>query len=162
MSDKEREGGESKKLGGEAEGVGQGERSLSNWQRLALARQGGGGADPRALLANYGVDTAAFAGGDRAGLAALERRLAFSGEVERDALGVHRAAALVVGPVAVAVAGVAAAAGVAVCAAAAAGNVAYVVNAVQTANLAYTANATSGDKLIDQLPAADRPQDPWW
>lgn len=142
--------------------VGEGGRSLSNWQRLSTARQGGGD-DVHALLATYGIDSAAFAGGETAALSSLEKRLAFSGEVERDTLGIHRGAALVVGPVALAVAGVVAGVGAAVCAAAAAGNVAYAVNAAQTANVAWTTNWVSGDKVYD-LPdpfnSNDSPMNP--
>lgn len=133
--------------------VGAGGRSLSNWQRLADTRKSGG--DPHSLLASYGIDAAAFAAGDNASLAALERRLAFSGEVERDALGVHRGCELVVGPVAVAIAGVAA--GVA----AAVGTVAYAVNAAQTANVAWTTNWVSGAKPAP-LPDPFNPSDNGW
>ena len=134
--------------------VGSGSRSLSNWQRLADTRKGGG--DANAMLASYGIDAAALAGGgENASLAALERRLAFSGEVERDALGVHRGCELVVGPVAVAIAGVAA--GVVAAAAVAA----YAVNAAQTANVAWTTNWTSGAKPAP-LPDPFNPQDNGW
>ena len=147
MSEKDK--GVSPSAKAESRSVGEGERSLSNWQKLAAARQGGG---DHALLAQYGVNSAAFSGGGNAALSSLEKRLAFSGEVERDTLGIHRGAALVVGPVALAVAGVVAGVGAAVCAAAAAGNVAYAVNAAQTANVAWTTNWVSGDKVVDQLP----------
>lgn len=128
--------------------VGEGDRSLSNWQRLAAVRQGGAGQDVRGLLADYGIKSAGVAAADRPSVAALERRLKFAGEVEREALGVHRVASLVVGPVAVAVAGVAAGVGAAVCAAAVAGNAAYACNAVQTGNVAWTVNWVSGDSLV--------------
>src|SRR5690349_11610644 len=104
----------SKSVETEQSTVGEGERSLSNWQRLAQTRQSGG--DPSQLLASYGIDSQALAG-DR-GLASLEKRLAFSGDVERDAQGVRRVASLVVGPVALAVAGAVAGVAVAVDAAA--------------------------------------------
>lgn len=128
--------------------VGQGDRSLSNWQRLSAARQGASGQDVRGLLGEYGISAAAMGGADRPSVAALERRLQFEGDVERETLGVHRVASLVVGPVALAVAGVAAGVGAAVCAAAAVGNAAYACNAVQTGNVAWTANWVSGDSLV--------------
>lgn len=143
-SDKDKASVSTKK---ETAAVGEGQRSLSNWQKLALARQDGGG--DHALLATYGIDAKALGGGEGRALASLEKRLAFSGEVERDTLGIHRGAALVVGPVALAVAGVVAGVGAAVCAAAAAGNVAYACNAAQTGNVVWTTNWVSGDKVVD-------------
>jgi hypothetical protein len=147
----------------EEPGVGEGGRSLSNWQKLADARRDLAAsdksraamqADPRAFLAGYGINAAAFAAsGGQAGLTSLERQLAFSGGIQRDALGVHRGCELVVGPVALAVAGVvaavaaAAAAVVAAAAAVVAANVAEAANAVDAANLAWTSNAVHDDSL---------------
>jgi hypothetical protein len=114
--------------------VGSGARSLSNWQKLAAARDGEG--DARAMLGDYGIDAAALG---NTKVASLEKRLAFAGEVERDTLGVHRAVALVVGPVALAVAGAAVLAGAVV------GNVTTAVNAIDVANVVYQTNWVSAD-----------------
>ncbi len=123
-----------------ANDVGSGARSLTNWQRLAAAREGN--ESPNALLASYGIDAAAL--GSSPTMSSLERRLAFAGEVERDTLGVHRAVSLVVGPVALAVAGVAAVAGAVVGNVAAAVNAAYAANAAYSANVVWTTNWVSG------------------
>src|SRR5579863_8576678 len=95
--------------------VGEGGRSLANWEKLASARRDLSGSDkaraslqsdPQAFLASYGIDTKGFTGsGGKLGITSLERQLAFSGSVERDTLGVHRGGELVIGPVAAAVAG---------------------------------------------------------
>ncbi len=146
--------------------VGEGARSLGNWQKLAEARRDLAGSDkaraslqsdPQAFLASYGINAAAFANtGGQAGLTSLERQLAFSGGVQRDALGVHRGCELVVGPVALAVGGVVAAVAAAVAAAAAAvtaavaANVAEAANAVSSANLAWASNAVHDNPI------------PWW
>jgi hypothetical protein len=146
----------------EEPGVGEGGRSLANWQKLADARRDLAGndkarssmqSDPRAFLAGYGINASFAQTGGQASLTSLERQLAFSGGVQRDALGVHRGCELVVGPVALAVAGVAAAVAAAVGAvvaavtAAVAANVAEAANAVDAANLAWTANAVHDDSL---------------
>ncbi|MBX3156908.1 MAG: hypothetical protein KF773_13115 [Deltaproteobacteria bacterium] len=118
--------------------VGEGGRSLANWEKLASARRDLSSNDkarasmkddPKAFLATYGINANAFSeSGGQMGLTSLERQLAFSGGVERDSLGVHRGCELVVGPVAGAVAGAVVAAAAAAVTAAAAANVAWVAN----------------------------------
>jgi hypothetical protein len=126
----------------EEPGVGEGGRSLANWEKLASARRDLSSNaqarssmknDPKAFLATYGINAAAFSEtGGQMGLTSLERQLAFSGGVERDSLGVHRGCELVVGPVAGAVAG------------AVVGAAAAAVTGVYAANVAWATNWVCG------------------
>src|SRR5262249_2279749 len=136
--------------------VGEGARSLANWEKLASARRDLSGSDkaraslqsdPQAFLASYGINAAAFAkSGGQMGRGSPRRQLAMSGGVERDAVGVHRGCELVVGPVALAVAGAVAAAAAGVVLVAYAANVAIAANAADVANAVYTVNEGFGER----------------
>jgi hypothetical protein len=158
MSDKQEKGRSSLPVADSSKepAVGEGGRSLANWQKLATARRDIASnevarasmtSDPHAFLASYGINSAAFAGsGGGAALTSLEHQLASSG-VQRDPLGIQRCASIVVGPVllavgvAVAAAAVALAAAAVAAAAVVAANAVEAANAVDSANLAWSANA---------------------